>query len=256
MIARFPGRCLACKGDIVPGQSIHPSAKGQRTYEHDDCSNVNVDTPPQPKVYKNPDESASVPQRNLIRKLSFERLIPDHITIPATPLAPLTVSQAGEIIDALFASPVATKQTIPGPEELPAGRYAVVLDLNGVEHDFFVRVWRGSQNPNVVNCYNDDTGDTVNKHDAIKRILDAGVIESARRYGRLRKKCFRCNNKLRNRLSLELDIGPECLKHLHSPERAKEIRAAARQVIRDRGEDPSESVEGFVEPEQLALEAS
>ena len=48
----------------------------------------------------------------------------------------------------------------------------------------------------------------------LEAIVEAGIGDSAKLYGQLRGRCYRCDSPLENRLSVELAMGPVCAKYV------------------------------------------
>jgi hypothetical protein len=144
------------------------------------------------------------------------------------------VNNYGSYVYTTKRAPKPSEADLPGDDVVPAGRYA--LELDGELR--FVKVWRKGER---IGVYDDDNRDRL-PLTTLQAIADAGSFECAVRYGQLRKACSRCGVKLRNRLSVELAIGPECIKYWHDDVTRLTLVDNARQAIRARGEDPKETI--------------
>lgn len=134
------------------------------------------------------------------------------------------------------------EQPLPGPDVVPDGRYAFP-----VEDDewMFVRIWRGTRNPNVVRAYviatqtgDLDKGEATDVKDALDRIVLLGAAKSAQEFGWRTGHCGRCGDELSNNLSRKLGTGPVCMKRLWSNTSRLALMAEAREELRAVGLDP------------------
>lgn len=132
-------------------------------------------------------------------------------------------------------APSAVKEDLPDEVAVPAGRYA--LEEPG-DKFLLVRVWRKR---GLVNVYDVRTRQQVPDRKAVlERIVAAGAGYSAILYGKVTNECSRCGAGLDVRLSAELGIGPDCIKHWYGDADRKLMMKRARKAIRDRGLDPNE----------------
>jgi hypothetical protein len=231
MKARRNSVCPNCKGGIFAGDDIASTEKG---YGHEKCPAAVQ------KPLFHPDQDRVVAwlqaKDEANEMSSFLRSVLEQYK----KVGSLSDRQIEVIIPKLAAGrPPREINGLPTAEVVPAARYAV--ESNGGV--LVIRVWRGTRNPRVVKVYDDDRGLEMSARGAagaLKAIVEQDPIECAKRYGQLRRKCARCDLPLKNKLSVELAMGPTCLKHFHSPERCNTLRALARDAIRTRGEDPNE----------------
>jgi hypothetical protein len=233
--AKLPGRCKRCRGAIQPGERIVKDDK-RRGYVHEVC-------PAQPVqlVFSMPEpgaKPASPAQLELLENLLEERT-PSAALAEHFPdnLSDLKSNQAGAIIDEMFNMPRGIQADVPGPDQVPAGRYALedgpALQL--------VKVFRDGDR---VRVFDDDNREHEYHAGAIlRRIVRIGAAEAATRYGQLRGRCWRCGRKLEDKVSVELAMGPVCGEHIY-PKPVWKIKVrAARDEIRERGEDPDAPAE-------------
>lgn len=128
---------------------------------------------------------------------------------------------------------------------VPAGRYAV--DSNEGELRFY-HVWRPKNNLSVVRVYvlhgPDESRIPGRQAELVilQKIAAYGIREAAIRYGNEIGRCSNCGRRLTNRISRELGIGPICGGRMFDDGDWKAEVKAARQRIRDAGEDPNEEV--------------
>lgn len=137
---------------------------------------------------------------------------------------------------------------LPGPDVVPAGRYAITLQIPNPKGEVtdevvFVKVWR---KPNIVRCYmlhgpNEDES-PVNVKDVLEAIVKAGVGDAAVAYGRATGNCSQCDYGLRNRLSRHMCIGPVCGEKVHDHTVWLAKKAKARAELRAMGLDPNETL--------------
>lgn len=166
----------------------------------------------------------------------------------------LTVKTASDLIQELKELPwkprPAPQDDRPSPTDLPAGRYAYELDGKR----YFFHVWRGQRNPNAVRLYGlHGTPDPLNTSDGtvLLKMLAKDAARHAIDYGHWTNRCSRCGLVLKNRLSVELGIGPVCGMHWFSDADWADKKDVARATIMARGEDPDETV---TPPDLMALE--
>ena len=232
--AKLPGRCKRCRGPIQAGEQI----EGERGkgYSHVVC-------PANPKLamFSMPapgSRKASPGQLELLENLLEERTPPaavaEHLPEDLTDLAS---NQASVLIDELLASPKGPQPDVPGPSEVPAGRYALedgpALQL--------VKVFRSGDR---VRVFDDDNREhEYNAGAVLRRIVRIGAAEAATRYGQLRGRCWRCGHRLEDKVSVELAMGPVCGARIYPSVVWKIKVKAARDEIRERGEDPDAPAE-------------
>lgn len=138
----------------------------------------------------------------------------------------------------------------PGPDVVPAGKYALPLPEELGGGFFFVKVWRG-RDPMYVRCYllqggeidfDDEAETLIDAKDTLAMIIAYGAADSARLYGRRRGHCSQCDQALRNALSRYLDIGPVCGKRFY-PEHIWAIeKTKGRMWLRNHGIDPTQDL--------------
>jgi hypothetical protein len=136
------------------------------------------------------------------------------------------------------------RRVTPDATDLPTGRYAIE---NAAGELRFYRVWRGTRNPNYIKLYllhGPDETEVPYGPGALSIInqIATDAREAALRYGREIGCCSNCGKRLTNRLSRELSIGPVCGGRWYHGDWA-DVRAAARDAIIARGEDPDENVD-------------
>ena len=131
---------------------------------------------------------------------------------------------------------------LPGPDVVPAGRYALTADDG---ETYFVRVWRGDRNPNYVRCYllHGGSDSPVQNATTLQSIIDAGPREAAIRYGLEIRHCCICNIRLTKRLSRELGIGPVCGGRFYAEAEWAAIQRDKRDELEALGLDPDENVD-------------
>lgn len=152
--------------------------------------------------------------------------------------------------------PKRSKVTLPDPDELPDGRYAV--KVGGQWR--LVRVWRGTRQPNPgwpVQLYavrGTEKGTRIappgDEAKVAREIVKQGAGECAREFGKRTGSCSRCGTELDVNLSRALKIGPVCLEHWYGKEPARVMKADARARLRAKGIEPTEKFDDL-EPKQL-----
>jgi hypothetical protein len=201
--------------------------KGEKGVKHATC-------PEHPEPV--PVKLATDKQKHWCATLIVDREVSDEQkTWIATHLAAgtLTFDQASKALDVMFKLPHVGQADLPGEDAVPAGRYA--LD-NGDGTYLLVKVWRKNGR---VNVYDDDEYGRKHPLATLKAIEDAGALESAQLYGHLRHRCSRCGTTLKNRLSVHLGLGTDCVMHYAN---GKEMKEKGRRELRDQGIDPYETV--------------
>jgi hypothetical protein len=136
---------------------------------------------------------------------------------------------------------------VPSADELPDGRYAV--ENNDGELRFY-RLWRGTRNPNFVKLYishgpDDSEIPFRSALSIMDKIMEAGPLSAARRYGAEIGACSKCGRRLTNRISRLLKIGPVCGGRYFSEDdyQWKGLVDAARTRLAESGLDPAGNVE-------------
>lgn len=137
-----------------------------------------------------------------------------------------------------------TGSTLPSPEVLPAGRYAVNNERGEL---CFYKVWRRPQDPEFVKLYlqhgPDDTELPFRAMATIlQKMVDEGPIVCARRYGQEIKHCCICNRRLTARISRALGIGPVCGARIGGREFEEEVSEVRAEMI-EQGLDPDEVID-------------
>jgi hypothetical protein len=136
--------------------------------------------------------------------------------------------------------------SIPSPNDLPAGRYAIEADSGELR---FYRLWRGTRNPNYAKLYvqhGPDESEVPFKSaiTIMKKIVDADPFSCARRYGAEIGCCSKCGLRLTNRVSRLLSIGPICGGRYFADDGQWKLKVTeARSVLAKAGLDPAGNVE-------------
>lgn len=134
-------------------------------------------------------------------------------------------------------------ETLPGPDAVPAGRYAVE---NGDGELRFYRVARSKRNPARVWLHvqhGPSESEVPFSWQGYRTILES-IAQDARgaavRYGREIGACSSCGKRLTNALSRELGIGPVCGGRFYAEDgdEWKGIKDTARKRLREMGIDP------------------
>jgi hypothetical protein len=136
--------------------------------------------------------------------------------------------------------------TLPGPDVMPAGRYAIPMSMFAEETNWlFVRVWRSSRNPGVVKTYlikaldgELEKGSELDTKGTLNMIVAFGPAKAAQEFGWRTGYCGRCGDKLKNNLSRKLGTGPVCMKKLWSDKARLALMKEARHELRAAGLDP------------------
>jgi hypothetical protein len=159
----------------------------------------------------------------------------------------LDVSQASKTIEWLLKQP-----KLPGKSgsydqrplyDLHPGRYAIEAESGELR---FYHLWEKKTEDNIIHrlyvLHGPDSSPLpMPAQNAIARkILDAGMLECAIRYGREIGACSNCGRRLTNRISRYLGIGPVCGQRLH--EGFKDTVKYARKQLIEQGYDPEEEV--------------
>jgi DNA-directed RNA polymerase subunit RPC12/RpoP len=242
--SQYEGRCKKCGGRIHVGDEIEWQ-RGVKGVSHTICpQSPGNDAPYEPaksngKKRDWKSEPPSDKQRYWVERLLGEKLVNDELRERCEDLLTredATKGQFSEVMDTLFSLPRKPEEDLP---DVPAGRYALIVDGELQ----FVKVWK-NQSETKTRCYDDDEwGHQYPLRETLEAIEHAGIGESAQLYGYLRAHCSRCGTRLENRLSVELGIGPVCGDKVFKPHEVwLSMKASAREEIRNRGEDPNESV--------------
>lgn len=202
------------------------------------------------------DEPATPPQIGYIKGLIEDRDVPKIVLLQVKQRveAGLTKGKAGEIINALKKLPITRKEgedrsKAPKLADIPAGRYAVQTGPDENDLTFYRVVERSDQNDKTRKYKLMFVIAGPNEHkimygnptkEAVKRIVRAGIGDSAVLYGRKVKRCSQCNIRITNRLSRELGIGPVCGGRVYEDWDSRVT--AARSSLRAQGLDPNENV--------------
>lgn len=101
----------------------------------------------------------------------------------------------------------------PGPEIVPAGRYALPHPTKEGEF-FYMKVWRGTKT-NAIKCYLMHGG--IGGEEAelpaakmLKWLVKFGPAKAAEIYGNRTGYCYHCDNRLKAAMSRRLAMGPVC----------------------------------------------
>lgn len=171
---------------------------------------------------------------------------------PPLGVAGLTKTRAHDFIARLRAKPqrscshTGPATNLPGLFDLPAGHYAI---KNADGQLRFYNVWRGNRNANYIRLHvehgpNDsEIPFGTPEFKAILKTIAEDAHAAARLYGRHIGACSNCNRRLTNRVSRLLDIGPVCGGHTCDEAIWTDMKARARQALRDAGLDPDADVE-------------
>lgn len=209
------------------------------------------------------EEMATDPQERYIGILIEDRDVPESWLLRIKELKEsglLTKPKASQVIVALKTIPKreATCERLPayladnreaakpGPEDVPAGRYAIQTGED--ENDLtFYRVKRPYKDKPWV-CYVDliagpNTYPRPFKevNQILKNIYRAGAANAAILYGRKVGRCSVCHTQITNRVSRELGIGPVCGGRFFSDWEDRVNNA--RRTLVGRGLNPDENVE-------------
>jgi hypothetical protein len=246
MIARRAGRCLNCQFGILPGQKIDWT-KGVGA-KHIACPSgqVKMQTGDRQVHWRRLDNEPGKPW--VIRvadptggchALTGQEVVLTRGKKAGQPVLLGERLDGSTQRDSTYAPAVenATTDPLPDADAVPAGRYA--LEEDG-DRFLLVRVWRKGT---LVNVYDVRTREKVaDMRSVMERIVEAGAGFSAILYGKVTCQCSRCNAKLDVRLSAELGIGPDCIKHWYGDADRKTMMRRARKAIRDRGQEPNERI--------------
>lgn len=216
-----------------------------------------------PEEFRSGKPGASLPQLTWIRDLVNQRDLNDSERTAALKRIEtqqgnddyvnggISKNDASLWIDALLKRPRRAKKAkadVPGPEAVPAGRYAILVGEEGVDQNdwHFYHVKRGTRNPDYVWVHRMSSDDEheLSFPQAIKvlrKIVESGASEAAAEYGRRFKRCSRCNRGLTRRISRKLNVGPVCGGHWYQD--WDERVTAAREELRAEGFDPDENIE-------------
>jgi hypothetical protein len=127
---------------------------------------------------------------------------------------------------------------LPGPDVVPAGRYAYPVMVDGVEEWRYVKIWRKQDKVAAYAIKGLEKGSKVDRQEALLAIAAFGTGKAAQEFGWRTGYCGRCGDELKKNLSRKLGIGPVCIKKVHSPSTVRSLMAGARKELRDAGLDP------------------
>jgi uncharacterized protein DUF6011 len=193
-------------------------------------------------------------QFNWIKDMLLKKELPDYVerSCQWQRLPSISRAEASQWIDQLKPLPwnkknIGSRQQgvdPPSIEALPRGRYAIENDKGEL---CFYNVWRGDRRPDYVKVYlqhgpDDSEVPFIAAMSICHKIVKAGPMVCAQRYGKEIGSCYRCGLRLTNRLSRELGIGPVCGGRDFG-DQFKVIKEEATTRLREQGLDPSETVE-------------
>jgi hypothetical protein len=133
--------------------------------------------------------------------------------------------------------PEEEKAPLPGPDVVPAGRYA----YSDGEQWIGVKIWRKGDRvaAYVLKHGGDlDRGDATNVRHALNAIVALGVGRAAQEFGWRFGHCGRCTDELKVNLSRKLGMGPVCMKKVFGDTERLELMREARKELRAAGLDP------------------
>lgn len=216
-------------------------------------------------------------RESLLTRVAVQQELNDKHGDCAPPLAVagLTKRRASEFIGRLLEKPKRLRRsnsdpardiigehhpryTPPGPDDLPAGRYAVKNKDGQLR---FYRVARGTRNKAMVWLHLEHGNDSTEirfsspEFRGIIGLIAEDPLKAARLYGRHRKTCSECGRGLTNRVSRLLDIGPVCGGHHCDPAIWEQMKATAREALRAAGLDPDQDVEDTDDLDRIREEA-
>jgi hypothetical protein len=199
-------------------------------------------------------DPATDKQANYIKALIEDRDVPESWLLEIKRLVEegLKKGKAGEIISALKTRPITVRDdrsiNRPTLRDLPPGRYAVQTgdeendltfyrvverhDINNRERKYKIMLVVAGPREHYI------SGPPM--YAAVKRIVRAGVGDSATLYGKTIGRCSICHTQITNRLSRELGIGPVCGGRVYDDWDSRVT--AARDGLLMRGLDPTENV--------------
>lgn len=197
-------------------------------------------------------EPATPAQVGYIKGLIESRVIPESwlLRIKALTEAGLKKGDAGKIIQALKPLPLAQgkddrSKNNPTIQDVPPGRYAVQNGQDANDLAFY-RIGESESQSKSYKFVLQIAGPQEHllkgqaAKDAVKRIVRAGIGDSAVLYGRKVGRCAICNTRITNRLSRELGLGPVCGGRVYGDWEERVNRA--RTALEERGEDPQGKV--------------
>jgi hypothetical protein len=130
------------------------------------------------------------------------------------------------------------KPSLPGPDVVPAGRYA----YEGDEGWMFVKVWRKKDRVAVylIKALEGslDSGKRIYAKDALEAIAAMGAGKSAQEFGWRTGYCGRCGDELKVNLSRKLGMGPVCTKKVFGDRDRLRLMREARKELRAAGLEP------------------
>jgi hypothetical protein len=127
---------------------------------------------------------------------------------------------------------------LPGPDVVPAGRYAYPVTENGQEVWRFVKIWRKDDRVSAYAVKGLEKGDKVDRREALLAIAAFGPGRAAQEFGWRTGYCARCGDELRVNLSRKLGIGPVCMEKLFDNRTRLNMLREARKELRAAGLEP------------------
>lgn len=221
-------------------------------------------------------EIAEEARDQLSRRIEVQSQLNEEHGDCAPPLAAagLTMSRARDFITRLLEKPKRVRElpraaakrdiigehhyTPPGPDDLPAGHYAI---KNPEQQLRFYRVKRGTRNTAVVWLYIEHGPSDSQipfaspEFKAILAKIAEDPLTAARTYGAHIGSCGRCSKRLTNRVSRLLNIGPVCGGHMCDPEVWADLKRRAREALERAGLDPDQDVEDTDDLDRIRAEA-
>jgi hypothetical protein len=246
--AKYDGKCTACGGFIAKGTPVDWT-KGVKGVRHaGSCPAVPTPKPaPKARITDGDDfDRAKAWLESLPTPTEFEQSLINQLG------RGLTERQIEVCLNAINKAAgrkegrLDATTTLPGPDVIPAGRYAVET---GDTVQLF-RVWRGTRNPSFIKLYEQFTNSgTVTDNElqfgqygaVLAAIIAQGIETCSVRYGRHVGRCGKCGLRLTDRVSIELGIGPVCGRRLFGDGFLDKVRAAREKLIAQ-GVDPDERV--------------
>jgi hypothetical protein len=198
-------------------------------------------------------EPASARQMNYIEGLVRTRQIPQNWLLRIKELTErgLTKGDAGKIIQAVKPLPILpgaddTAKNSPTLQDVPPGRYCVQTGPEENDLSFYRIKELPADSGGTYKIILQIAGPQEHMlkgqaaKDAAKRIVRAGIGDSAALYGHKVGRCAICHTRITNRVSRELGIGPVCGGRVYEDWETRVDRAWAS--LQDRGLDPRENV--------------
>jgi hypothetical protein len=128
------------------------------------------------------------------------------------------------------------KKPLPGPDEVPAGRYAIPMDGDWI----LVKVWRKEDRVATYQVTSSrEQGGSLDKYKMLPAIAEFGAGQAAQEYGWRTGHCGRCGDRLKVNLPRKLGIGEHCMKIVYDDKTRLEMVRKARKELRAAGLDPA-----------------